>query len=426
MKMLIEEITTDNLVTLNKRELLHLRLRCAQVWEKVYKGKSYIGLPLPKLLEKYAMLKSEIKKREGINKLTTNALDRYLFRKAMVGDVDPTLLTPIVVAEDCIVAAGSFVENPKTADAVDLVFTNGGEYMAKEHVKEAASMVAMLANKGVVAEYVYDKSRIGSSFIPLFDLMLIPKTRAVRVAASPPKAEESPGYEDTPTLIKAEDGMEDVDLSKPYPNEHACRLNMPGKYIRIRRGARPSGGKRLAVLYGVKKDGKSEIQAYRYAANSWTAAEARAHCKEHGGHFEQALKKADVGAKMHIMKADKAEQVVGGVVYEPGVVDAQGDYTTSPEIRKAMFRFMEFSPTVKLMHEQRVLRAPILENFQVPADFEIMDPYGDKQHVKKGSWWLTVRVRDEDIWAAVENGQLTGFSMGGTAQAVVEGAPQVG
>ena len=47
----------------------------------------------------------------------------------------------------------------------------------------------------------------------------------------------------------------------PYPNEHACRLNDPGKYSQIRRKNcdRKSGGKCIDVIYGRRKtDGKSD------------------------------------------------------------------------------------------------------------------------------------------------------------------------
>jgi hypothetical protein len=42
------------------------------------------------------------------------------------------------------------------------------------------------------------------------------------------------------------------------------------------------------VLFGFKKDGESEEQAYRYPKDNWTAAEARSHCGSHGGSFEAA------------------------------------------------------------------------------------------------------------------------------------------
>lgn len=78
----------------------------------------------------------------------------------------------------------------------------------------------------------------------------------------------------------------------PYPNEHACRLQPPGKFDEFARKKRKaSNGKVFSVIYGIfQKAGKrtSAEQAYRYPKGSWTAAEARAHCKDHGGSFEAA------------------------------------------------------------------------------------------------------------------------------------------
>lgn len=77
---------------------------------------------------------------------------------------------------------------------------------------------------------------------------------------------------------------------QPYPNEHACRLQDPGKFEKFARknGAREHEGKKYDVIFGIRKDGKSEEQAYRYPTKSWKAAEAQAHCKANKGAFEPA------------------------------------------------------------------------------------------------------------------------------------------
>lgn len=76
---------------------------------------------------------------------------------------------------------------------------------------------------------------------------------------------------------------------KPYPNEHSCRLQDPGKFDKFRRGTRNHKGKKYSIIFGHPKDGGGwEEQAYRYAKDTWTAAEAQAHCKDHKGSFEAA------------------------------------------------------------------------------------------------------------------------------------------
>ena len=68
---------------------------------------------------------------------------------------------------------------------------------------------------------------------------------------------------------------------KPYPNEHACRLEDPDKYIRIRR-QNDKFGKGIHAIWGVQAGSKPvELQAIRFAKSKFTAAEARAWLKSH-------------------------------------------------------------------------------------------------------------------------------------------------
>lgn len=76
----------------------------------------------------------------------------------------------------------------------------------------------------------------------------------------------------------------------PFPNEHACSLrtdvNVIGSRIRTSRN-----GKKYRILFGMPKqnEGGSVERSYRYLKTDWSANEARAHCKRHGGNFEAAL-----------------------------------------------------------------------------------------------------------------------------------------
>jgi len=75
----------------------------------------------------------------------------------------------------------------------------------------------------------------------------------------------------------------------PYPNEHACRIREPGSFEkgsfrRIKQG-------RLSIIIG-KLKGKTTTttQAFRYPTGSYSAEEAKAHCKKQSGRFEAAGK----------------------------------------------------------------------------------------------------------------------------------------
>lgn len=74
----------------------------------------------------------------------------------------------------------------------------------------------------------------------------------------------------------------------PYPNEHACRIRQPGRFVEgsFRRTSREIEGKRVDIIVGKLKsdpDGATVLQAYRYPKGSWTVAQARSHCSGQNG-----------------------------------------------------------------------------------------------------------------------------------------------
>jgi len=80
-------------------------------------------------------------------------------------------------------------------------------------------------------------------------------------------------------------------VENPYPNEHACRLRDPNDFKEgsFRRTSREHEGKRYDVIMGrLKGETTMTEQAYRYPKDTWTAAEARSHCRDHDGSFEAA------------------------------------------------------------------------------------------------------------------------------------------
>jgi len=80
------------------------------------------------------------------------------------------------------------------------------------------------------------------------------------------------------------------DEGKPYPGEHACRLQSPDKFDKFARKNcfRRAANRCIDFIFGIKA-GKSEVQAMRYKTSAgWTAADASAHCKVAKGTFEAA------------------------------------------------------------------------------------------------------------------------------------------
>lgn len=117
--------------------------------------------------------------------------------------------------------------------------------------------------------------------------------------------------------------LEDIEL-RPYPNEHACRLADPKKFVKFARNncAEKHNGKCIDVIYGYPKTGGGEIQALRYKTKSWTVATARSHCASRDGSFEAASegKSADASgieyrylpkAELRIQGENEKKKIVG-------------------------------------------------------------------------------------------------------------------
>ena len=126
--------------------------------------------------------------------------------------------------------------------------------------------------------------------------------------------------------------------------------------------------------------------------------------------------KATKSAMFKIMKIDKARKILGGVIYEPNEIDTQDDYASEKEIGKAMERFMERYATntkrIRINHQGKRYHFPIIECFQTEEDTT-----KGGQTLKKGTWWLEIKVTNDAIWKMAESNELEGFSMGGTSKA---------
>ena len=66
----------------------------------------------------------------------------------------------------------------------------------------------------------------------------------------------------------------------PYPNEHAARMNDPGKYKQIRR-QNDKFGPGIHAIFGILEDGGTELQAIRFDRSKYTPKQARKWLKEH-------------------------------------------------------------------------------------------------------------------------------------------------
>ncbi len=422
--MRIEEITEESVRKERARGLRNLRARFIQVWKSRFAGRGATAWGSAEdrelFLKRYRVLVGEISRRQLCFK-NTNEIDLYLLRKKLYGGVDPASLPEKVLLEDCVTIAGAFIYDPHKAPSLDLHIA---KCLGLEE-EENSALVGMVA--GMTGKEVVHKNgpppKTGALFMPLYDLVLRPKDEPVRKEA---------------TAVRTEKYIENMwgpyGDYRIYPSTWEHSFIMEGSvresYDQFHTSRRTDNKKPYEVVWGVKDELWTE-HAWLYSKNVWTEEDARKHSSTKEGTFSAALPLPEdaneVGVvvgksappekvpiiKFALFKVDKAEQIVGGIVYEPMVVDSQGDFATENEIREAMYGFMEKSQSIHLMHGDYSTRSRVLESYQVPMDFGVELPDGSVQEVKKGTWWLTVRVRNPEIWDAIEKGIITGFSMGG-------------
>lgn len=90
-------------------------------------------------------------------------------------------------------------------------------------------------------------------------------------------------YDETGSVFECPRSLADALLERPYPNEHAARLQDPKKYVRMRR-ENDWAGKGVHAIWGITggKNSKVELQAIRFAVAQFTEAQARKWLKDHG------------------------------------------------------------------------------------------------------------------------------------------------
>lgn len=379
--MRIEDVTKNKVSKVGDKELLILKLRFTQLWDKVFEGnsKAVVGsLNRNQFLKNYRVLLNEMNTRSVEH--STSPIDKAAFKKAMTLSkfgIDVTDFENVTVLPNAVFVSPDSVES------------------TSEMIEKKLSLISELFKNDEGPD---------SMFIPVYDLVLVAKQD---------------------TTIE--------EISKPYPDEHSARLQSPDmKHTRVRRTHGSGDGKIQGVSipesidiiwFIVSKEGKEVpiAQALRFPIKAWTSIKAKKWLKdkeityksfEEGG--EKKEKEKEVSKFISVYRFDKAdedEHIVCGIVYEPDVVDSQGDKASEREIRKAAYRFMEDVQSFKVNHQGKNIKAKVLESYIAPDNFKV-----SSKKVKKGTWVLTLRVFDEDAWEAIKKGDLTGFSMAGTAK----------
>lgn len=108
-----------------------------------------------------------------------------------------------------------------------------------------------------------------------------------------------------------------------------------------------------------------------------------------------------------------------GPVYAPDRLDAHDEYTTEPELFRAMIDYaLKTDRRLRLQHDVTKTCATIIGALPWPYDHEVsLEVPGKglrKVKLPAGTWYMGV-VWDAEYWPLVKAGKIAGFSIGGRA-----------
>ena len=100
------------------------------------------------------------------------------------------------------------------------------------------------------------------------------------------------------------------------------------------------------------------------------------------------------------------------LVLSPDEVDLHGDIYGTVEVRKACHNFNIHCRKANLLHLFDTNAFSIVESYTSPVEMKMGETI-----IKAGSWLAVLQFNDDSIWEGVKNGDYTGVSIGGVAQA---------
>lgn len=446
--MRIEDISEETLTKASDSDLFDLRLRTCQVWNRHFHRTNVASarsFERSDLVSRYSLLMKEMGDRNL--RPARDTLDRYLLRNKMNMGLDPVSIGEIVLDKSCVVVGGDFAHDPKGAEVCDIFVSPNMGY---------ADVVKRMLNKTITAqiskpvEFHFGQESLGEVRLPLFDLVLVPRVSLEKewtnsdsdILYCPECAMSSLsnsrcidcGADMTNIVPTFKSFDNEFVVSKPgfeeTENEITFRIRNPGRFQKdsFRRIALQQKKPRVFGIIGKLVGATTTtLQSLRFPkADGWTIEKAQSWTKSHPSITksdmlvteveEEEVEEVSKSVEFSIKKvdSDSDQHIIGGIVYSPLVEDADGDFSTEEDIWKGLTSFMMSGGRIKIMHKGRDVMATVIENYQVPVDFEV-----NGELVTKGSWWLTAKLHDseKEAWKAVRAGELTGWSMAGIARA---------
>ena len=123
---------------------------------------------------------------------------------------------------------------------------------------------------------------------------------------------------------------------------------------------------------------------------------------------------------------DEERQIATGALLVPNRIDSQGDYFEPATIERIAHDYMrrlqspDGDATLKLMHAVDAADKLSLVENRVLDESETV---GETEH-DAGTWIVSVKAEDADVWQLLKSGVLGGFSIGGDSVEGVEQSPE--
>lgn len=120
-----------------------------------------------------------------------------------------------------------------------------------------------------------------------------------------------------------------------------------------------------------------------------------------------------------IVKKNAAKRIAYAAVLVPGEIDHDGESVTKEKTEQAAHEWMELYQNVDLQHTLNNVGTPV-ESYLLPMEMTVKAVHGQQaMTLPEGTWILGSRL-DEPTWAAVEKGELTGYSIMGMKRAAMK------
>lgn len=107
---------------------------------------------------------------------------------------------------------------------------------------------------------------------------------------------------------------------------------------------------------------------------------------------------------------------VTGIVLEPEKVDLDGDIYSAEVIEETCNKYNDEVRLMGVMHKQFKGDFKPLQSYVVEADEGFITINGQK--CVNGTWILKAKAMNDEIWDAVKNGDINGWSIGYRATAI--------